>query len=281
VAHRVGRIGKLDFSDSGYRRVIAVGAVQAPSVLPEQKLPELYQETLVARLRSGCKEVLVLDPKDSSYPEMILEMTQKDIGPFDNFVLAQSARQLGLNGVLTGGVIDVRQHVEERGFFWFRDTHHFLHVVVGVEVFDAGTAAKLVDESRLYEVEIDDLEYETAETRKETLIPILQETLREAAVEMAEEVCDAVNDNPWTAFVLSAEGERAVLSAGANVGLAEGRELDLLDSSSVIESETGQRFFKPGTRIGTIRVTAVHEEHAEAEILSGENISAGSLVRVP
>jgi hypothetical protein len=250
-------------------------------VLPGEGIPELFQETLVDNLASGCPKVLILDPSNPSYPEMILEMTRKNIGPFDNFVLAQTARQLGLNGVLTGGVIDVREHVEERGFFWMRDTHHFLHVVVGVEVFDAGTAAKLVDESRLYEVEIDDMEYETSETRKELLIPILKETIKKAAEEMAKEVCDAVNDNPWTGFVLAVQDGYVVLSAGTNVGLTEGLELDVLDSSEILESEFGQRFFKPGPRIATVRVTAVHEDHAEAEILSGDEVPVGSLVRVP
>lgn len=281
VAHQVGRIGKLEFTESGLRSVIAVGAVQTTTVLPDQNIPELFQQALVADLSAECGKVRVLQPGDPAYPEMVLEMTRKDIGPFDNFVLAQTARKLGLNGVLTGGLIDVREHVEERGFFWMRDTHHFLHVVVGVEVYDAGTAAKLVDESRLYEVEIDDLAYETSETRKEVLIPILEETIREAAAEMAEEVCDAVQDNPWTGFVLASEDGRVVLSAGSNVGIAEGLEFQVLDSSGILESGTGQRFFKPGFAIGTVRVTTVHEDHAQAEVLTGDEIPVGSMVRVP
>jgi hypothetical protein len=269
VSKTIAGVSELKLETSNLRHRVAVGSFESAAGPEAGGGVSLFRTSLIQKLSSGCDKMVIVEPNEPGHPAGILDMTRRATGPFDNFVLARTARETGFNAVLTGSVIDVRKEVREKGLLWFRDPHWYLQVVSAVELYDAETAAKLTDESHLFEMEIEDLEAENASLKDESFRALVDAALQESAAELAAAVCEAVKASPWTGFVAAVREDGAVvLSQGANVGLTVGRELEVHATDQVMASITGERFFRPSPPVATVKVSSVTEDRALADPVS-------------
>jgi hypothetical protein len=205
-------------------------------------------------------------PGEAAYPAFLRHPPRLINGQVDNLALARRGRRLGFNAVVTGALIDIDGYREERGFLWFKDNESFIKLVVKLEVYDTRTAAKFVDRIATREINMEELEGLPVSGSKDISDPALNDAVSELVTELAEDVCEALEDRPWVGFVTSVEGSHAALSSGSDQGLAAGETLSVYDSTGTIQGAAGARFLQIGPQTGKLKITAVSTERAEGLI---------------
>lgn len=266
-------------SDEDLLRKVAIINFENNSLRSTTEFQQVFHKGLPGYMNENCEGVLVDDPESGSLLTLFKEPPKLKSGHLDNFSLAILGRQLGLNAIVTGSLDDIRIIDELQGILWTKDTHHFVEVIIRVEVIDIRTATKLLDYTFTNEIEIEDLDYELIRQTDRIRFPELNQTMSKLLADVANEICHTVKDHPWTGFITKAGDGKFTISSGSEIGLEIGDILEVYDSSRIIEGVGGQRFFTPGLQIGEIEILSITEKTAEAGLVSGENIITGSTVR--
>ena len=267
--------------DEDLKKRVAIAFFENKTTFVGKGLEENLIRDLVETMKASCRDILLLAPDDPDYPDYLVKLPRKASGLIDNFNLAKTGRQFGLNAVVTGAVIDITNHKEARGILWFKDIHNYVQVQVMTELYDTQTGAKLLDKSYTRKIEDEDILYDdvsyydsTGQTG-EISTHIINDALKSIAADMGEQICDAVVLQPWKGYITSTFAERVVISSGEKVGIAPGDIFEVYDCNGVFKGAEKHRFFVPGLKTGEIKITAVYPDRAEGVRFSGQNIQAG------
>jgi len=279
TGRKISELSQFKFSDDGMKKKVIIGPVVDKTAFSSKDFGDAFQKDLVNYLGKKCTSAIFINKEDPAYPAQLATLPREASGRIDNFELARIGRQLGLNTVVTGSVIDVREYSEERGMMWFRDTHKFLQVLVNLVAYDTDTGAKLVDESYMYETELDLIEFDDLASSKEDLIPIIDAAIADAADFLGDDICAAARWQPWTGYITAVEGNRVEISSGSDAGLSVGRVLNVFDRGTIIRGAQDQRFIKPGDKMGEIKITEISPNRSVAENISDRVLSADLAVR--
>jgi len=272
--------------DGDLKKRMAIALFENKTAFSGKGLEESFTRGLVKAIKMSCPGILVLEPHDPGYLNYLVNLPRKTSGVIDNFNLAKTGRQLGLNTVVTGALIDVRKHKKTRGILWFKDIYNFVQVQVMTEVYDTQTGAKLLDKSYMYEIEDEDIlyddisYYDSTEQTSEISVHVINDALKFIAADMGEQICDAVVLQPWKGYITSIFGEKVVIASGEKVGIEPGDIFEVYDSNGVFRGAEEQKFFIPGPKTGEIKITAVYPDSAEAVRFSGQNIQPGSSIGI-
>jgi len=272
--------------DEDLKKMVAITLFENKTAFSGKGLEESFTKDLVKEIKMSCPNILLLEPQNPGYPDYLLNLPRKKSGVIDNFNLATTGRQFGLNTVVTGALIDVRNHKKTRGILWFKDIYNFVQVQVVVEVYDTQTGAKLLDKSYMYEIEdeniLDDdiLYYDSTEQTGEISVHVINYALEFIAAEMGEEICDAVVLQPWKGYITSIFGEKVVITSGKKVGIEQGDIFEVYDSNGIFKGAEEQKFFIPGLKTGEIKITTVYSDCAEAVCFSCQNIQPGNSISI-
>ena len=267
--------------NGGLKKRVAIAFFENKTTFVGKGLEENFIKDLVESMNNSCPDTLVAAPDDPGYPDVLVRLPRQTSGIIDNFNLAKTGRELGLNMVVTGALIEITNHKETRGILWFKDIYNYVRVQVMTEVYDTQTGAKLMDKSYTRKIEDEDVLYEegayydaTGRTG-EISTHVINDALKSIAADMGEQICDTVVLQPWKGYITSIFAEKVVISSGETVGIAPGDMFDVYDCKGVVKGADKHRFFIPGLKTGEIRITAVYPDHAEGVLCSGQNIRAG------
>ena len=266
-------------SDEDLIRRVGIIKFENNSLHAESEFQNIFHKGLPEYLNQNCKGILVDDPETGSLLRIVTKPPKLKSGHLDSYSLALIGRQLGLSAIVTGSLEDIRFIDELQGVLWAKDTHHFVEVVIRVEVNDMRTATKLLDYKFTEEVEIEELDYQMIKLDDQVRLPMLNETLRKLLADIGNEICHTVKDHPWTGFISEVAENQFTISSGSEVGLKVGDVLEVYDSSRIIEGVGGQRFITPGLQIGEIEIVAITPTRSEARLVTGKDIIKGSTVR--
>ena len=266
-------------SDEDLKRKVGIINFENNSLRETTAFQNIFHKGLPDYMNENCEGILVDDPATGSLLALVKEPPKLNSGHLDNYSLALIGRQIGLNAIVTGNLEDIRVIDELQGVLWTKDTHHFVEVNIRVEVNDVRTATKLLDQTFVREIEIEDLDYQMIQQSDRIQLPVLNETLSKLLADIGSEICHTVKDQPWTGFITKAEEDRFTISSGSGIGLKVGDVLEVYDSSRIIKGVGGQRFFTPGLQIGEIEIVNINQNTSEARLISGKEILKGSTVR--
>jgi len=270
---------KFRLSDEDLKRKVGIINFENNSLRETTDFQNIFHKGLPDYMNENCEGILVDDPATGGLLTLLKEPPKLKSGHLDNYSLALIGRQIGLNAIVTGSLEDIRVTDELQGVLWTKDTHHFVEVNIRVEVNDVRTATKLLDNTFVREIEIEDLDYQLIQQSDRIQMPALNETLSKLLADIGSEICYTVKDQPWTGFITKAEGGRFTISSGSEIGLKVGDVLEVYDSSRIIKGVGGQRFFTPGLQIGEIEIVNITQNTSEAGLISGKDILKGSTVR--
>ena len=242
--------------------------------------PAAFSRALGSALAGECARTRLILPGDPDFPAGLTPLPETRPGLTDSQTIAEIGRRLGINAIVTATVFDLSGKTERRGILWFRDSKSFAQFNVGVAVFDMETGAKVLDETYEDEIEIDPFDLEALEAGQSIENPELEETLKEAAEELAEAACDRIADLPWKGFLLSAN-DPVQISAGKNAGISVGDRFDVYAPGKEMEGLDGQRFFLPGRKIGLVKVVSVMRNRATVRVVSAEEPLASGYAVLP
>lgn len=258
---------------------VAVIGFENKSLQGGDEFRQLFLTELPDYLKKDCEFIVIADTESDLQSVQGTSLPRLASGQIDNYALAVFGRQLGLNDFIAGSLIDIRLADEKQGELWFKETFYLIRIVFRVEVFDTYTGTKTLDKIFNREVEIEELEYRLIKESKEIETPKLNETLNHLLTDVADSICLAISDQPWTGYIENVTEDGITVAAGTRAGLETGQKLTVYSSGKVIEGVGGQRFFIPGSKLGKIELVAVAENTADAVLISGEGIKAGSPVK--
>jgi len=264
--------------DGDLKKRVAIALFENKTAFSGKGLEESFTKALVKAMKMSCQDILLAEPDDPDYPDCLVNLTRQASGEIDDFYLAKAGRQLGLNAIVTGSLIDIKNHKKQRGILWFKDVYNFVQVQVNVEVYDTLTGAKLFDKSYMHEIEIEEEYVESTNLARGIRTDIIHDALKYIAVDMGDQVCYAIVLQPWKGYITSILGEKVVIASGEKVGIKPGDIFEVYDSSGVFKGAKGQKFFIPGLKTGEIKITAVYPDSAEAVRCSGQNIQPDSSI---
>ena len=262
------------------KKKVAISFFANYTFCANQNLEELFQKNLAETINRECPDILLIKPGDAGCPDFLTRPLLREAGHLDNLALAKAGQRLGLNAIITGAFTDIIAHKEKRGLLWFKDERNFLRVLINCEVYDTQTGAKFLDESFIYESEIDGQVFESIKAKKIKDITALKNALTHIAEAMGEKICDTVGVLPWKGYVVSIANDKIIISAGRRAGLLRGDILDVYERGKIIQGKDGQKFFLPGLKTGEIKITDVYTDKAHAISVAGDAVKAGSSVRI-
>jgi hypothetical protein len=269
----------LTGSDSDLKRIVGITNFKNKSQRVTRDFEDIFHKGLPDHLDNKCKNIIVATAETSGPWSQLKELPRLPSGEIDNFALAVIGRQLGLNALVAGSLEDVRISNELRGIWWTKDVHYEIQVYVRVEVYDSETGTKILDDTFVRDIEIDELEYQLIRNNETIQMPELNETINKLLSDVGDNICETVRAQRWNGFITRVNGDKFVISSGSRVGLQPGDILEVYDSSRIIEGAGGQRFYVPGLKSGEIEISVLTENEAEATLVSGDSIQPGSTVR--
>jgi hypothetical protein len=265
--------------DEDLKRRVGIAFFKNKTPFVGKGFEENFVKDLVEAIKTSCQDILILEPYDSGYPDYLVNLPTKTSGLIDNFDLAKTGRHLGLNAVVTGALIDIKNHKKTRGILWFKNVHNVVQVQVMTEVYDTLTGAKLLDKSYTHEIQLEDVFYDSIDRTSEISTHTVNEALKSIAEDMGENICDVIVLQPWKGFITSTFAEKVVISSGEKVGIAPGDIFEVYNCNGVFTGVKKHQFFVPGLKTGEIKITKVYPDRAEGVCFSGQNIQPGCSIR--
>jgi hypothetical protein len=269
----------ITFAGDGLKKVVAVVRFEDKLSQADESFQNKFYRDLIGHLQSRCDDLIVIQSESKDNTGPISQLPKLASGQIDNFAVAVIGRQLGLNAVISGNLVNIRPLDELEGILWMKDVRYSLEVLISTQVYDIQTATKIIDESFTQEVEIDEIDYAEIKRTNAQNFPKLNAAYDKIVVDMGERICEAVSQENWAGYVTAVDGEKFIISAGALVGLKQGTVLEVFDSGRILEGVNGQRFYSPGYKTAELEIVAVSDHQAEAVKISGRGLKVGSIVR--
>jgi len=277
---RPPKLSLPEFSDGGLSKRVALSLFDNRTQLRFEEVEQAFLKPLNDLVKNECRNINLLTPYDPGFPRGLVDATLvRKKGALDNMAIARSGRAQGLNAVLTGRLESISGFEREKGFWLFKSQQHYQRVLIQVNMYASETGAKLLSEAYNREIEINDSEFQALSQGSVENSPVVMDVLEELAENIAEDVCERLDDTAWIGFVARVAGDTVTLSSGADVGLKPGIRLALYNSDRIFKTPGG-RFFVPGTKTGEIEITTVHPHTAEATLLPDSKAGPGYVVRV-
>jgi len=269
----------ITFAGDGLKKVVAVVRFEDKLSQADESFQNKFYQDLVEHLKSHCDDLIVVESESKDHTGPISQLPKLASGQVDNFAVAVIGRQLGLNAVISGNLVNIRPLDELGGILWMKDVRYSLEVLMSTQVYDTQTATKIIDESFTREVEIDEIDYAEIKRTNAQNFSKLNQAYDKIIVDMGERICEAVGQKNWAGYVTAVDGEKFIISAGGLVGLKQGNVLEVFDSGRILEGIDGQRFYSAGYKTAELEIVAISDNQAEAVKINGRGLKVGSVVR--
>jgi hypothetical protein len=262
------------------RKRIGIAPFEVKTTHVDRFARETFQEYVLDSVLAECPGIVFIKPGDGEYPTILTRLPRLENGEVDNFQLALIGRQLGLNAVIVGTLTSVSTEERDWGFWFFKRIRYYVGVQILIEVFDTETATKLLDRNVSREVEIDAPDAEMLNRQSEISVNFIEEVLEIIANVIDDQICDVTEDQIWKSFIASTAESEYLIASGRSSGLQPGHVLEVYDSTQVIQGAQGHRYFKPGPKVGELKITTVDKDHSKAVLISGDNLPQWGVVKI-
>jgi hypothetical protein len=251
-----------------YVKRIGVAAFMDLSGTARTDLVRSFESTLSAALGRNCGDVEIVANSAADAPAFLKAASktasESATESADTYALAQTARRSGFQAIVRGRLLSLNHRVDRSGWASFRESHHFLDLRLQAEAVDVVTAAKIIQDSGLITLPIDEETGAAIDAGKRFEAPELVETITETTIDMALKLCGGIRAHPWQTVVKAVRGGEMVLAARPDAGLAPGDRLAVFDGSRTVTGYDDERFVMAGFRQGT----AVIARSSGGEILA-------------
>jgi len=262
------------------RKKIGIVPFEVKTTHVDRFARKMFQDYVLDSVVAECPGIVFIKPGDGEYPTILTRLPRLETGKVDNFQMALIGRQLGLNAVVVGTLTSVSTEEKDWGFWPFKRNGYYVGVQILVEVYDTETATKLLDRNVSREVEIDAADAEMLNRKSKISVNFIEEVLEIIANVIDDHICEVTEDQIWKSYIASTAASEYLIASGYSSGLQPGHVLEVYDSTQVIQGAQGHRYFKPGAKVGELKIMTVDKDHSKAVLLSGENLPQWSVVRI-
>ena len=269
----------LKLSGNNLTKRIALTKFENKSFIGEDEFEEIFQKNLFLKYEKACTGISIIKAEETGNNILSGKLPKNGSGRIDSFIIAEAGREAGMNAIITGTLIDIAGVEEKRGFLLFERSHSFARVDMIINVYDSATGTKIYEESIKQQIEIAEHEYDALMGKTPGCVLEFKDKITDALFLIGKSVCREIKKQPWQGFVISGQGGGITISSGENAGLKTGMVFDVYDAGKIISGADGQKFFMPGQKAGTVKITDVLRDKAEAAILTGSDVKTGSVIK--
>lgn len=91
-----------------------------------------------------------------------------------------------------------------------------------------------------------------------------------ALSQLVENIINKCMDKPWRSYILSLDGDVAIMSGGQTQGIMQGDTFSVyMKGKSVVNPQTGIEIELPGSKVGNIEINSMYGDTPETEISFG------------
>ena len=280
AGNKSGEKDILKSSGNGLIKRVALTRFENKSFISEDEFEEIFKKSLFAKFEKACPGISLIKPEETGNNTLSGKLPKTGSGQINSFKIAEAGREAGMNAIITGSLIDITGVEEKRGFLLFERSKSFARVDMIINVYDAATGTKIYEESIKQQIEIAEHEYDALMGKTPKCIMEFKEKITDALFLIGKSVCSKIKKQPWQGFVTSSQGGGITISSGENAGLKTGMVFDAYEAGKIISGADGQKFFMPGQKSGTVKITDVFRDKAEAVVLTGSNVNTGSVIKI-
>ena len=228
----------------------------------DEAFREAARTQLETALKGLCDNVIVVDSPQTR--NLLEQIPRLPTGQLDTLAVTVLGRSLGVNALIEEILFGTKCVTDKRGVYGFRDTCFLAQLSISIRAYDIETGALLFDEIFEDEVEVSEYEWQEIKTGMVYNKNIVERLLASTTEGMSKRICDLLEDEPWKGYVTSFSENTFTISAGGDVGLMVGDQLEVFSASEPIKGQGGQLYFVSGPKVGNLNIAQVYEDRAEA-----------------
>ena len=270
------KIIKPGQSGTNLKKQICITRFEDKKRFDDAYLEQPFQDRLLEALLDNCRKPIFIVPGQNEFPAELETLPLLPSGFKDGMALTNIGRENGFNAIVTGVISDIRQKNE---IGWLTGDRSYFQVTITAEIYDTQTSAKLLDKTYLHEIEVD--VEKASESEKETDyfdIIAIEKVLKIIVKEMRADICEAVSNIPWMGFIVAAEGDTVLISAGKKVGLKAGTHLNIYQNDQTVTGAFGDQYRIPGPLIGELKLISTSHNQSRAILVKGTGAVPGNSV---
>ncbi len=227
---------------------------------------DALKESAIAHFKSfvesSCDDLVIIDSQETR--NLLAGIPRLPSGQIDNLSLVKLGRTLGLNVVLEQVLSELECVADKRGIWGFRNTSMLVQLSVRIRGYDIENGSILFEEVAREEIEVSEHDWQNIKERRGYHNELADRLLAKTMPEICETACELVGNERWKGYITAVSENTFILTAGNDVGLAEGDVLEVFGMSEPIRGHAGQSYLVSGPKIGELKVTKVHRNRAEA-----------------
>lgn len=263
---------------SAYRKQVGVLALSNTTPFSDAQAVAPFLTGFYSGLQAAVADAVLLSADHDQAAPFLSNPPRLVGGDVDGFLLAQMARQAGMNAVVSPVVVDIRVHSRDKGFWFFKDVAHSLKIQAAATTYDAITGSRWALDQLADEVAIDEYQADILRSGRVIELDDYNGVLEKMGRRLGKEMGDAIKAAKWLASVAAIEDGACVIRFGSEAGIANGDRFSVLDGSGVLTGLDGRRYIVPGPKIGQIRIVAVTPHQARGVPDDGDIPPVGSIL---
>lgn len=263
---------------SAYRKQVGVLVLSNFTPFSDAQVAAPFLTGFYSGLQAAVADAVLLSADHSQAAPFLSNPPRLVGGDVDGFMLAEMARQAGMNAVVSPAVVDIRVHSRDKGFWFLKDVAHSLKIQAAATTYDAITGSRWALGLLADEVAIDEYQADILRSGRVIELDDYNGVLEKMGRRLGKEMGDAITAAKWHASVTAIEDGACVIRFGSEAGIANGDRFSVLDGSGVLTGLDGRRYIVPGPKIGQIRIVAVTPHQARGVPDDGDIPPVGSIL---
>jgi hypothetical protein len=265
-------------SHSDLKKRVLLMPIVNQSALDEERVEEMNAD-LIQRL-SMEKDLIVKPGKTQPNPTLAIRRSPL-YGVVINQGLVKMADAMGMNVLVATVMNPAEVYTKKTGFWIFKGVKREIEISIVVNAIDVVNGTLFLSNLESKRVKIFSGEEMINFEPVRTLAP---EELDKIMSRLFKAQTSAITDNlrahPWMGKILSVNGDKAVINAGADVGIREGMVFDVFGNGDPIKSFSGRTYYLRGAKEGEVKVEDLSGDRAQVVPLEGSpSLVVGQVIR--
>ncbi|MDA8141319.1 MAG: hypothetical protein M0036_21970 [Desulfobacteraceae bacterium] len=272
---------RLTFSEaktnpSAYKKKAAIVAPRVATTPYAQTAETILSQQIIETIRNSDHDLILLDQKTNQLPDY-LKTSNLFIESKTVYGICEKARSDGFQFLLQARVLNVAPQKRERGIWWFRKMRYYIAVDLGLDIYDAITAAKLMNQVKSTEVEVRQSDYEEMVAGHAGEIREVNELVADMAQTLGHEAISAIRNAMWMAPVIDIQDNRIIFAVAGSAGVKVGDHWMIFEGRRVVTGAEGEQYIAPGYKLADARVVAVEQSKVIATVEGQNDIRPGDI----
>lgn len=190
---------------------------------------------------------------------------------------------MGMNVIISTTLHPIEKTNVKSGIWPFRKKSRKFTVIVNIDILDVYRETVLLSKEIIQNITIP---FEDLTGGRDNLLdaedkkPALRKCLPAILKKSVKAICHSLNNTIWEGKITSVDKKTITINAGRGAGLRTGTVLVVFEKGRPITAFKGKVYQLTGKEVGEIKIVQLKQRHSFAKPLTGNDFTAGQIIRV-